>query len=134
MDDFSDKLSQLLSDPESLEKIKTIAGSFMSDSGSSEKNDTKKEDTDEAKSESKSSAPNLSGLGLPNIDPQLLLKITSFFSKANSDDDDKLKLLYSIKPYLSDKRAEKIESAAQILKISKYASVFAKDMNIFKKK
>ena len=135
MDDFSEKISELLNNPESLEKIKSIAGSFLGDdkTASVENDKTAPIAANETKEEPKSSMPNLSGLGLPNIDPQLLMKITNFLSKANAQDDGKINLLYSIKPYLSEKRAEKIDNAAQILKLSNYASVFVKDLDIFKK-
>lgn len=128
MDDFSEKLSQLLSDPESLEKIKNLAGSFMPDSGKAQE----KSEPQKPHNNSENSASG-NGFGIPSLDPQILFKISNIISKANTDNDEKLKLLNSIKPYLSDKRAEKIDSAVQILKMSKYASVLVKDLDLFKK-
>lgn len=138
MDDLSEKLSQLFSDPESMEKIKNLAGTFLSDSGRGNTAPEKTEKAEEAVPASTAPASGGSGLsglsGLAGLDPSILLKITDILGKANTGDDDKLKLLNSIKPYLSDKRADKIDSAVQILKMSKYASVFAKDIDLFHKK
>lgn len=56
----------------------------------------------------------------PNIDIDTILKIQSIMSKLNSTQNDpRSNLLLSLKPYLNDKRKNKLDQYMQFLKISK---------------
>ncbi|MBE6904253.1 MAG: hypothetical protein E7480_06560 [Ruminococcaceae bacterium] len=129
MDDFSSKISELLSNPESFEKIKLIAESLSSDTNTetSFQNDASEPIVD------KQAQPNNEQSIFSSIDPQILLKIGSVLSQTNPENDKNIKLMNSIKPYLSQKRAAKMDTALQMFKLGKYATAFLKDTDLFKK-
>ena len=101
MDELSQKLSEILSDPESMNRVREMAESLLS--GPDEKK-----------------APEINLLsgamdGLGTEDMQRLIKI---FSKLNSAErDSRAELLLALKPHLSDEKKKKVDSAIKILKI-----------------
>lgn len=88
MDDLTEKLSALLSDPSGMEKIKNMAQSLL---GSGEP-------------EEENSSPDIAKL----------LPIISKFSAAG--DDNRVRLLMALKPYLSKERQARADKAVKILK------------------
>ena len=63
-----------------------------------------------------------------NFDPSMLLKLQKIMSlSGKSEDNDKAKLLLSLKPFLKDKRKDKVDKAVQLMNISKIISVFKDD-------
>lgn len=121
MDDFDNKLAGLLDNPESLEKIKSLAGMLMS---------TEKKEGAEAAKQSSLPAVNKSDSGL-DFDPSMLLKIKKVMDMTSTKDDPRINLLMALKPYLSRKRAESMDSAMKILKLTKFATVFTEDFKLF---
>ena len=109
MDDLSDKLSKILSDPDAVEQLKSVASSLLSKDGESEKTERAEEiyeDSDDG------------GLGdlLGNIDIGTLTKI---FSKLKAGPNDrKANLLRALKPLLSDKRKGKVDEAIRLLSLT----------------
>ena len=95
---IAEKLTELLNDPEGMEKIKTVASSLFAE----------KESKNENKAESKSSM-------LPDIDPMMIMKIMS--SLNNSENDNRANLLLALKPHLSKQRQERVDSAVKLLKL-----------------
>ncbi|MBQ0083626.1 MAG: hypothetical protein KBS52_02520 [Clostridiales bacterium] len=88
MDEISDKLSALLNDPAGMEKIKGMAQSLFGGE------------------EEKSSSP------LPDM--ARLLPIINKFSA--SSEDSRVRLIMSLRPYLSAERQKKADKAVKILK------------------
>ena len=136
MDSLQQTLSDILSSPEKLDQVMKIAGEFLGSSGGA--------DTEEA-SGSPASPPLPAGdasdtvsalLGMlggsqntpaptqgaspgafGNLDPKLMstvMQVLNIFSK----DDDRVRLLLALKPHLRSERAERIDRAVQILRIS----------------
>lgn len=99
MDDLNEKLSELLNDPDGMEKIRKMAQTLL---GESEK------------------PPEDSGNTLPNIDMASVAKVMSLL-KSNRQDDKRIKLLYALKPNLSPEKQEKVDSAIKILKLIELA-------------
>ena len=95
MDDLSEKLAGLLNDPESMENIKRMAqgllGGENTDSGSE---NTVFEDVKTAQT-------------VMNLLGQL----------KNTDNDSRTRLLYALKPLLSEPKREKVDTAIKILRI-----------------
>lgn len=89
MDDLTEKLSAVLNNPAEMEKIRALAGSFLKE---------------ESPAANKDEMPDISKL-LP-----MLKKISA------CSDDNRVKLLMALKPYLSEKRREKTDKAVKILK------------------
>lgn len=59
-----------------------------------------------------------------DIDIGTILKIKSIMQKMNSKDDPRANLLTSLKPYLNNKRKEKLDQYVKLLSMSKIIEVF----------
>ena len=102
MDDISEKMAELLNDPDSLNRVREMAESILGD--------TKKEPPPETDSSS--------GFGFDDIDPSQLSKILSVMSRLKSKrDDNRSKLLLALKPHLSEPRREKVDTAIKLLNL-----------------
>ena len=104
MEDIQEKLSALLSDPDGMNKIKTIAESLFNG------DDAKKTPTPEP------DTPQSSDFSLP--DGFDISKIMGLMSVFNSNRNDRRsELLLALKPHLSVERREKVDKAVKLLKI-----------------
>lgn len=65
----------------------------------------------------------LGTLGGPDIDPRLIRIALRVFSEYSAQDNEKAALLSSLKPFLHDKRLEKMEKAEKIARLSRVARV-----------
>lgn len=103
MDDFSEMLSSVLSDPESMEKIKSIAQSLgvSADGGQ------------QIAPPEPVAIP--AGDGIPFGMMEKIMPLIAAYSRAEADKN--VQLLKAIKPYLSSERSEVIDTAVQIMKI-----------------
>ena len=118
MDDITSKISELLSDPQGINKIKQMASTLFS---SDDNNDTKE-------SSDNSSSDLLSGLlgsltnnnnnpVLPDgFDPMKLMGLMSVLGR--SGDDKRTALLLALKPHLSTERQQRVDKAIKFLKIA----------------
>ena len=107
MDDISEKLSALLSDPEGMNRIKSMAESLL---GSREEAPTKKKDE-------------------PDIDVGALTGILKKM-KGGGVNDPRINLLQALRPNLSAERRERVDGAIKILKLIELAPML-KDMGLF---
>ncbi len=99
MDDITSKISELISDPEGMAKIQQMAQSLFGDTESKE---TPKEKLNNE-------------LSLPDIDMSSIMKALSFLN--TSTDDKRTELLRSLKPYLSNERQKRVDSALKLIRI-----------------
>ncbi len=106
MDDISEKLSSLLSDPQGMDRIKEMAQGLLG---------------------SKIDPPEQEETGDPDIGK--IAKMLSLI-KGPSGNDDRVKLLLALKPNLSKERQQKVDSAIKILKLIELAPLL-KDAGIF---
>lgn len=61
----------------------------------------------------------------PSITPEMLMMAQSIMSRlSSSGDDDRTKLLMSLKPYMNSKRQSTIDSAVKMLKLSEMSELF----------
>lgn len=111
MDDFNlnDAINSLLSDPETSDKINSLISSLTSE-----------------KSDEKESA---SDFTMPDIGK--ILKMKELFDSATKESDSHTALLTSLKPYLSEKRSENLDTLMKILKIYKVMNKL-KDTSLLK--
>ena len=101
MDELGDKLSAILNDPESMERVKQMAQSLLGgeDSGTAVQNDP---------------AP---PAALPADDINIK-QIVSLFSKMkNTADDSRVQLIYALRPHLSEERRARADTAIKLLKL-----------------
>ena len=97
MDDLNQKLAQILNDPESMNRVKEMAESILSQNEKEEK-------------------PEDSVFGIP--DSAELTNIMSIVSKLNQKNDDaRTSLLAALKPHLSEPKREKVDTAIKILRL-----------------
>lgn len=119
MDDLTGKINELLSDPESMEKIKNLAGMFTASSASG----------GTQSSDNQSRQDNNSGGDNFPIDPAMLLKIKSALDIMKKD-DPRVDFLLALKPNLSDPRQKKVDEAIHILKLLSLAPML-REQGIF---
>ncbi len=119
MDDISQKLAEILNDPDSLNRVREMAENILGDSNKKTENTPPPE-------------ANLGSLfGGMDIDPAQIGKIMSVMSRLKSDrDDNRAKLLMALKPHLSVPRREKVDAAIKLLKLIDLLP-FLKDSGIF---
>lgn len=123
MDDLSSKINEILSDPQALEQIKGL-GEMLGLSNTSEK--------PEKPPKPAQSSDNMLSALTGGISPDML----SLFSKIAplmsniSKEDDTTRLLYALRPFLSDGRKKKLDEASKILKMMKLLPLI-KETNIF---
>ena len=99
MDDINSKISELLSDPQGMEKIQKMAESLFGD-----------------KSEVKPESPVESGISqIPDIDMSSIIKAINLLK--NNNQDKRSELLIALKPHLSTERQKRVDTALKLLKI-----------------
>ena len=118
MSDFEDKLNGILSNPEAMSQIASLAQSLNLGGG-------------EAAGPEEAAPPppagggglaGLAGLGdlLGNIDPQLIQKLLPLVGElagSGGGGDERLQLLYALRPFLKPERQEKVERAVKAARL-----------------
>ena len=90
-------LKDILNNPEAMEQINT----FMASVGK----DGQKENTD---------------IG---ISPEMLAQASKMMKQMSADDDKGVKLILALKPYLSEERQSRADTAVKFLKLSKLSTM-----------
>lgn len=102
MDDLSTKLSELLNDPESMNRVRQMAENILGESG------------DRVPA---SSTPDVSSLG-DMLGSGELQSIISVISKMKSaGDDSRVQLITALRPHLNEERRKRADTAIKILKL-----------------
>lgn len=105
MDDISQKLAELLNDPESLNRMREMAENILGSENSAKSNTQPAPDLTSAFDES-------------GFDPAQIAKIISVISRIkNTASDNRSNLLMALKPMLSPPRREKVDTAIKFLKL-----------------
>lgn len=119
MDDIASKITELLNDPEGMQKISSMANTLMQSNNDNTNNISDIISAVTTKQNEDNSADNFS------IDPMQMgniMKMMSLIKKQNTDDDN-TRLLLALKPHLSDERKKKVDKALSLLKIAKLLPV-----------
>lgn len=111
MDDFENKLGQILGNPEMMEKIMAMAQSFGGQEAPPEP---------EPQPE----------YNMPEIDFATIQKLTGLMGKAGVDSDQKA-LLAALSPYISGNRIQKLEKAMRAAKLAGVATTFLGNTSLF---
>ncbi len=103
MDDLSAKLSELLNDPESMNRVRQMAESILGE--------------EQEKQAPPSAIPDIFNFAdMPTGDE--LQNIISIISKMkNAEDDNRVKLINALRPHLSYERQKRADTAVKILKL-----------------
>ena len=111
MDDFENKLGQILGNPEMMGKIMAMAQSFGGQQAPPEP-----EPQQEA--------------AMPEIDLAAIQKLTGLIGKAGVDSEQKA-LLSALSPYISGNRIRKLEKAMRAAKLAGVATTFLWNSPLF---
>ena len=118
MSDFEEKLNAILSNPESMGQIMNLAQSLnLGGGGEPSGEGGPAAPQPEAPPENASSGipDGLSGLGslLGQIDPKLIGRLLPLAGElAGGGNDERMQLLYALRPFLKPERRDKVERAA----------------------
>lgn len=110
MSEFEEKLESILSNPQAMEQIMSLAQSL---GGSAPSSDS------EAPPEQKPSSVLPDGLGLGQIDPRILTGVAQLLSQGGSGEDDRVALLQALRPFVREQRYAKLDKAIQIARLSR---------------
>ena len=102
MDDLSAKLSELLNDPESMNRVWQMAESILGESG------------DEVPA---SSPPDVSSLGDMLCSGELQSIISVISKMKSAKDDSRVQLISALRPHLNEERRKRADTAIKILKL-----------------
>lgn len=153
MDSLQDTIQSILSDKEQMKKVQAMADMLIAGENNTSSNNnaqnngkgTSKENISadfdlssllsmfsgntENNTESQNSPENSAGIFDDlGITPEMLFNIQKAVS-STKEPDERVLLLNALKPYLNEKRKEKLEKLIGFLKISKAAKAMGFDMN-----
>ena len=123
MSDFEEKLNAILSNPESMGQIMNLAQSLnLGGGGEPSGEGGPAAPQPEASPETASSGipDGLSGLGslLGQIDPKLIGRLLPLAGElAGGGNDERMQLLYALRPFLKPERRDKVERAAKTARL-----------------
>lgn len=112
MDDFQDKLNSVLSNPEMMQQIMSMAQAL----GGSQP-----DPSPSPESEKSPAAPTAAGFLPEGIDLSMLQKLSGFTSKIAVDSNQQ-GLLRALGPYLPSDRVHKLEKAMRAAKLARLAT------------
>ncbi|MCD8382561.1 MAG: hypothetical protein LUC30_06550 [Clostridiales bacterium] len=108
MAEFEEKLNEILSSPQAMEQIMSLANSLSGGSPPSE--------TDASEGAAPSSAPaDLLG----GLEPATLGRLSSLLSVYQQQGDERTQLLEALRPFLKENSQERLERAVHITRISR---------------
>ena len=111
MDDFENKLGQILGNPEMMGKIMSMAQSFGAQDAPPE-------------------PPPQQEDNIPDFDFATIQKLTGLMGKAGVDSRQKA-LLSALSPYISTNRIQKLEKAMRAAKLAGVATTFLGSTSLF---
>ncbi len=125
MDINANKLSELLSDPEGLNKIKAFANSLFAENSVDEA--PLKQEQSSNPVESDSGGLDFGGFSLPdNFDIGKIMGLMSALS--NNKQDERSRLLLALKPHLSEPRQQKVDRAVKLLKLASLIPIIMEEV------
>lgn len=135
MSEFEEKLNALLSNPDAMSQVMNLAQSLnLGGSGGAPEENAERQPPPPADSGGAAAGipnlGNLAGLGslFGQIDPNLIQKLIPLISELTSGDDERLQLLYALRPFLKPERRGKVEQAARTARLIHVGKKLLKDM------
>lgn len=104
MDDFGDKLNAILNDPAALSRIGELAKSVMGGEGAGDDPE-------------------------PELDPGLISRVMGLL-KRNGVKSEERALLEAMKPFLSERRREKMDKAMKLARLAGLAGIAAAEFGL----
>lgn len=125
MSDFEEKLNAILSNPEAMGQVMNLAQS-LNLGGGGEPSGNEGTSSPSSQAPQNNTAPSggvtdgLSGLGslLGQIDPKLISRLLPLAGElAGGGNDERMQLLYALRPFLKPERRDKVERAAKTARL-----------------
>lgn len=126
-DDISgaiDKIKEMLNSESGKDTVSSILGMLNSGGQGAEKKEAPKAQQQEQ--EKSNNPPSL----FDSIDLDTVMKVTKAYQELNSKEDERVHLLLALKPYLSSKRVEKLDTAIKMVNLAKLGPI-VKELNLF---
>lgn len=115
MDDLNDKITRLLSDPNSMAKIQGMMAA-LGGGDTPAPSETPPTPPPVAAPQPSAPAPSLSLDGLPDL--SMLSKLAPLMGAFSKEDDD-TRLLQALRPYLHGEREQKLDDTMKMLRLTK---------------
>ena len=126
MSEFEDRINSVLNDPEQMDKIANLAKSLMGGDGQKTAPGGMMGKLGElAKSLAGGDSTGRDG---PEIDPAMLGKIGRLMNAGNARSSNERALLEAMKPYLTEKRRQKMDRALQLARLARIARIAMGEM------
>lgn len=125
MSDFEEKLNAVLSNPDAMSQIMNLAQSLNLGGGSGGEggaSESPKDSPGPPPEGGPGGGPDLSGLGnlLGGIDPAMLQRLAPLMGELSGNgggNDERMQLLYALRPFLKPERRDKVERAARAARL-----------------
>lgn len=104
MDDLSSKLTELLNDPDSMNRVRQMAESILGENEPHE-------------AHLPSPVPDFGAIGDMLAGGELQAIISAISHMKNAKDDSRIQLLSALKPHLNEERRKRTDTAIKILKL-----------------
>ena len=116
MDDLNDKITRLLSDPNSMAKIQGMMAALGGGDTPAPSETPPTPPPPPVAAPQPSAAPSLSLDGLPDL--SMLSKLAPLMGAFSKEDDD-TRLLQALRPYLHGEREQKLDDTMKMLRLTK---------------
>lgn len=116
MDDLMSMVGQILSDPEQMKQLSSLAASLGLPQGGFSNDKTPDKDTSSTPSDTFSPTPPMSS-ATPNSSIASLLPLLQKLQSGSSDNDQYIIFLRALQPLLSHSRQQRVENAIMILRL-----------------
>lgn len=128
MSEFEDRINSVLNDPDQMDKIASLAKSLMG--GGAQSTDSGNGGMMGKLGELAKgfSSGGSAGQESPAIDPAMLGKIGRLMKAGNAQSSNERALLEAMKPYLTEKRRQKMDRALQLAKLARIARIAMGEM------
>ena len=120
MSEFEEKLNAILSNPEAMAQVMGLAQSL---NGSGAFGGTSEQSDSPPKEQQRKAEDPLGGLGnigdlFSQIDPKMIERLLPLIGElGRGNDDERLQLLYALRPFLKPERRDKVERAVKAAKL-----------------
>lgn len=128
MSEFEDRINSVLKDPEQMDKIASLAKSLMGGGAQSMDSGDGGMMGKLGELEKGLSGGGSAGQESPAIDPAMLGKIGRLMKAGNAQSSNERALLEAMKPYLTEKRRQKMDRALQLAKLARIARIAMGEM------
>lgn len=122
MDDMASKITEFLEDDRNVELLKTFSG-FM-------KSDKKEEEPSDMPERHGGAGPAARRPGRAHPAGWTPGRLWEALGKFGSE-DDRVRLLKALRPFISEKRRESLDSVTKILRLTQVISLFGDDLKLF---